>query len=454
MIAPDKTLELKVLSYLLKSGNLTVNLSKVEAKDFYFPETALLLNFAKYHFKKYTTALPFEVLKRYLDKYDRADLAVKTECLLAYQQAYQLDVDEKDYLYCIDEMKEITLHKDMTKTLESAANLLVDGDATQAFKKLQEDMAGLKRSATGVEIRKRAVWEATEERKQAYIDMRDHPERFQGVPFGLKRLDELTNGMQQGEMGIVFARTGAGKTRFLFTYAYNAVQAGYDVMYFSLEMSLEQLERVYDSRAGMIPYSDIKMSKLGAPGEAEYFQLLDKIKDKRDKLYIVDIPRGCTVNAIEAEIDEYEKIYHKRPDLVIVDYLSLMQSTRKYSNTPEKMGMLTQELRELGRAKRFATFSATQANRDILEATSPGTEHVAWSDSVAPHCDLVLNIPKQSEEEKMQNLLKLIVVKYRDGANVEIETYVDWTRNYISNFEAQVVEVPKTEGPTVPTMEI
>jgi len=225
-------------------------------------------------------------------------------------------------------------------------------------------------------------------------------------------------------------------------------------MYFSLEMSLEQLERVYDSRAGMIPYSDIKMSKLGAPGEAEYFQLLDKIKDKRDKLYIVDIPRGCTVNAIEAEIDEYEKIYHKRPDLVIVDYLSLMQSTRKYSNTPEKMGMLTQELRELGRAKRFATFSATQANRDILEATSPGTEHVAWSDSVAPHCDLVLNIPKQSEEEKMQNLLKLIVVKYRDGANVEIETYVDWTRNYISNFEAQVVEVPKTEGPTVPTMEI
>jgi replicative DNA helicase len=438
-IKPNKEIETKVLALILRSGELGKYLEELDSRYFTFPETKLLFRFIKYHYQKYRVPLKEDLLKQYLDKYPTASVEEKTDCFLLMVKLSTMEVEEKDLKFLLDELREVNTYKETTKLLDEATTDLLEGHIQQALTKMEVGLLKIRKSEL-TEIRRREVWESAEQRKLRYLDIKEHPEKYKGVLFGLKKLDELTNGIQPGEFGVVFARTGAGKSRFLFTLSYNAVQAGKTVLYISLEMSLEQLERIYDSRQGMLGYDQIKKGALDYEEEVRYFRQLDELKKNKDHFYIVDVPRGCTALAIESEIDNYERIYQRKPDLVIVDYLALMKPIGEYFNASDKYGNITRELRELIRAKKMAGFSAVQSTRTSLEATKIGTEHIAWSDAVGQHCDMVLHIHLQSDEEKAQNILKGTLVKYRDGANIDMDWYVDWAKNYISDFESQPVE--------------
>jgi len=82
-----------------------------------------------------------------------------------------------------------------------------------------------------------------------------------GIPTGFSIFDRYTGGLNKKELYLFFGRSGIGKTRVLFNFAYNLCKRKLWGIYFSLEMYKEQMDRIFDSRHGSIPSDDIKYGR-------------------------------------------------------------------------------------------------------------------------------------------------------------------------------------------------
>jgi len=440
-------IEAKILSILLKEPlRVDEALKKIQSHFFYRKEHSNVYQTIKKVYEKFHIALDRETLESYLDKslrklfgegkiqenqiQERKELYLKLYDRLVYDNP-----DSTNYSFLLDELKDLHIKRSVYGVSKKILEDLKGGkEGLDITKKIENQLSKIRVDAQDIQVIKRFMHERVDERWNSYTDRRDHPEKYVGMLFGLQGLDEITNGMQKTELGMVFARTGRGKSRFLFNFAYNASKAKHHVVYFSLEMYIQQIERMYDSRDARISYTRCKMGRLTQQEEESYKFVLSQQKKRQDYFYTIDIPRGCTMPMVESEVNNYEQKFGHGVDLIIIDYLLLMRQTGSYNSTSERLGSLAREMKELARLKQNVIFTANQANRGAVDTdtVSIGTEHISMSDHIAPQCDLVLYL-EQSPEDKLKNLLQNHVVKYRDGGNRKLTHYVAWDQNFIGD---------------------
>lgn len=244
-----------------------------------------------------------------------------------------------------------------------------------------------------------------------------------GVPTGFKDVDDLFHGFRGGDLIILAARPGVGKTSFALNLAVNAAKRGTAVTFFSLEMSAGQLvQRILCAEAR------VSLSKIraGYISEGDWGAIADAMNSLSQlELYIDDSPGLSILEARAKARRELRKASGK--GLIVVDYLQLMQppQTRRDGNRAVEVGEISRGLKVLAKEMDMPVLALSQLSRavEMRGKKRPMLSDLRESGSIEQDADIVLFLYRDayyanesaSPEDVDKNSAEVIVAKNRHG---------------------------------------
>ena len=264
-----------------------------------------------------------------------------------------------------------------------------------------------------------------------------------GVATGYPILDEITSGLQKGEMIIIAARPSMGKTSLALNIAENIVMRDTPVALFSLEMSRQQLvQRLLSSRASVSGH-DIRRNMLSDKDMEGIIQATDDLMGK--PLFIDDTP-GLTITQLRAKARRLKQ--SENIGVVLVDYLQLMTSGKRAESRQQEVSEISRGVKALARELDVPVICLSQLNRasEQREGHRPRMSDLRESGSIEQDADVVAMLHRESyyhqndpawleENEDKQSLAELIITKQRNGPTATIKLswdsrctrFYDWT---------------------------
>src|SRR5690606_3345711 len=182
-----------------------------------------------------------------------------------------------------------------------------------------------------------------------------------GVPTGFSDLDKLTGGLQRSDLIILAARPSLGKTSFQLGIAHNAgVKHGKTVAIFSLEMSAEQLvQRLLSMETGV----DSHRLRLGYIDDSEWDQISRAFGRLAEAQIFID--DTASISVMELRSKARRLLAEHGLDLVIVDYLQLMQGGRRSENRVQEISEISRSLKGLARELNVPVLALSQLSRAV-----------------------------------------------------------------------------------------
>jgi replicative DNA helicase len=231
-----------------------------------------------------------------------------------------------------------------------------------------------------------------------------------GIPFGFPTLDRWTGGIQSHEFVTVMAPSGVGKSTMLMKMAFNAWMAGKTPLVISLEMEKHAIARKFDAMFAGIDYNKIKHLELPEVQLRRWRQKLQEVEGRGCDIPIIDSIRECTPDHVFAETVRHS------PDIVFIDYLSLMRSSRPNSSSSSQwqtITEITQDMKQNARTLRVPMVAAAQTNREGFKR-GVDLENVGQSISIVWDSDIIVAL-WATDEMKEANRIDLNLLKNRDG---------------------------------------
>lgn len=182
------------------------------------------------------------------------------------------------------------------------------------------------------------------------------------IKFGYPTLDRVAGGMKKGDLVLIIGPTGGGKSTLLVNFACNIFRNGYKVLFVSLEIPLRRMRaRCHANLLGM-DYNQLVRYETGTKIYEQQVQQL--FSDIYGEITILDLPLSTTAAQLSNMITKEE------PDILIVDYIGLMHSSRGSKSTDwEEQMDIANELKMLARRHEIIVMTAAQFNRAGNERT-------------------------------------------------------------------------------------
>lgn len=247
-----------------------------------------------------------------------------------------------------------------------------------------------------------------------------------GVATGFKDADDLFHGFRGGDLIILAARPGVGKTSFALNMAVNAAKTGASVAFLSLEMSSSQLvQRILCSEA------HVNLAKLrsGKIDESDWGLIADA-SNTLSKLdfYIDDTP---SLSILELRAKARRELRGKEEGIIIVDYLQLMSppQSRKDGNRAVEVGEISRGLKVLAKEMNMPVVALSQLSRavEMRGKKRPMLSDLRESGSIEQDADIVMFIDRSMDEIEADSddrpdmgTAELIVAKHRNGPTRDI----------------------------------
>ena len=238
-----------------------------------------------------------------------------------------------------------------------------------------------------------------------------------GLPTGYRDLDKIVGGLQKTDLILLGARPRMGKTSLATCITRNAAQAGRRVLFFSLEMSNDQITRRLVSLESDIPISTLKEGKLS---EAEWPKFM-KATDKIDGLPIwVDDTPGITPAHVRATALRTEAIAKAPLDLIVVDYLQLMRPGGKRRGLYEDVTEIGQSLKAIAKDLNVPMLALSQLNRACEQRSDkrPLLHDLRESGDLEQTANVVMFLYRDEiyDPNASPGLAEVAVAKNRDGS--------------------------------------
>ncbi len=260
-----------------------------------------------------------------------------------------------------------------------------------------------------------------------------------GVPSGFRDLDKLTGGFQPGDLVILAGRPGMGKTAFCLNIACNAAMKGHPVGFFSLEMSAEQLVTRLISSIGGFDNHAIRTGRLKPTDWPRLTDALGKLT--RLPVYIDD-SSGITV--LELRSKARRMVQNHKVELIIVDYLQLMNSHGRMENRQQEISQISRALKALAKDLSITVVALSQLSRAVESRGGdrrPMLSDLRESGAIEQDADLVAFIYRQEYYEpdtpEYANLAELIVGKQRNGPLGTVNLHFDKHFTRFSNLSRE-----------------
>jgi replicative DNA helicase len=247
-------------------------------------------------------------------------------------------------------------------------------------------------------------------------ELSEKRERVTGIPTGFVELDEMTSGLQPTDLIIVAARPAMGKTSLCMNIAQHAgLKAGKSVGVFSLEMSKEQLVlRMLCGEARV----DMHKLRSGFLSEKDWAKLVQGVADlSQAKIFIDDTP-AITVMEMRAKTRRLK--LELGLDLLIVDYLQLMQGRGRFENRTQEISTISRSLKALAKELHVPIVALSQLSRapEARGDHRPQLSDLRESGALEQDADIVLFIYREEEYNKTpdnRGVAELIIGKQRNG---------------------------------------
>lgn len=251
---------------------------------------------------------------------------------------------------------------------------------------------------------------------RTYINLQNiarDPESAAGTPTYYKSLDNLLVGMGKGDLILIGARPGMGKTSFAMNIATNvAKNTKKTVCIFSLEMTCEQLVARLLSSEAMI---DSKKIRSGELTPEDWALISQKAAELSDTKILIDDTNGLTVTSMKAKLRKVKDL-----GLVVIDYLQLMQGERHTDNRVLEVGDISRGLKILAKDLGVPVICCAQLSRANEQRTDkrPMLSDLRDSGAIEQDADVVMFLYR--EEYYSQNPTGIseaecIVAKNRHG---------------------------------------
>lgn len=237
-----------------------------------------------------------------------------------------------------------------------------------------------------------------------------------GLATGFRDLDELTGGLQKGDLFIIAGRPAMGKTAFVLNLAVNAARhSGASVAVYSLEMGKEQLMMRMMTSEARIDATRIRRGELSDTDWPQLTKAADILSQQ--KIFIDDQPAQTTFE-IRAKARRLAKEHGL--DLIIVDYLQLVRGVSGTYSREQEISEISRSLKALAKELRVPVLALSQLNRSVetRDDKRPRMSDLRESGAIEQDADIISFVYRDvvyNPETPEPNVAEIIIGKHRSG---------------------------------------
>ncbi len=324
--------------------------------------------------------------------------------------------------YYIDIVKDKATRR---KLIDTATDIITnayeeDEDLTKLLDQSEQKLSIVARARKTSEFKPIAV--ALREAHENLERLSKNKTAVTGVPSGFPDLDRATSGFHEGELIILAARPGMGKTAFALNIATNAaMKMDKNVAIFNLEMSAEQLVNRMISAVGQIEGEKLKTGMLNDNDWKRYTEAMSELADTN--IYIED-DAGVTAPEIKAKCRRLASS-PKGLGLVVIDYLQLVTTGGRVESRQVEVSEISRAFKTMAMELKVPVIALAQLSRNAerRESNQPRLADLRESGSIEQDADLVLFLNRQDyfETKTADNKativpVDVIIAKHRRGS--------------------------------------
>lgn len=316
------------------------------------------------------------------------------------------------YRKWIHRQLQITLHRALAQSYGAVAD---EVDFANAIMESIQSIA-----VAEAQERTRSMRELAREAYKSFQVAAETPDGVTGLSTGLSALDRATTGLHDGDLTIVAARPGMGKSALATGIASHVASQGGGVLMFSLEMPREQVaQRILCSES----YVSLRAARAGELGDGDW----ERVTRAAERVHVwpfdVHDGGGTTLQMIKARSIRARGA-HERAErklrLLVVDYLQLM-GTAKADTRDQALGEVTRGLKELAKSLCVPIVCISQLNREVDKRPNkrPMLADLRESGNIEQDADNILFVYRDEyynrDKSHEKGLAEIIIAKQRNG---------------------------------------
>ena len=285
-----------------------------------------------------------------------------------------------------------------------------------------------------------ALKDALPEAWERLEKLHEHKGMLRGLSTGFRDLDTILSGLQKADLVILAARPSMGKTTLALDIArLSATKDEKSVLVFSLEMSSQQLVDRMLSAESKVNAWNLRTGRLSS--DREFSQLRDSLdKLAKAKIFIDDQP-GNTIVRMKALARRLKA--EKGLDLVVVDYLQLMTTSKNYDSMVNQVTEISRSLKALAKELNVPVLALSQLSRAIeSRGGKPRLSDLRDSGSIEQDADVVIFIHREDkarDESEKTNIAELLIAKHRNGPTGQVELFFHEKTTTFLNLEKSTI---------------
>lgn len=244
-----------------------------------------------------------------------------------------------------------------------------------------------------------------------------------GLSTGFTRLDEMTAGLQKGDLIVIAGRPSMGKTTFALNIAENAAfgPKKAKVGVFSMEMSREQLAFRMVSSLGRVDQTHLR---IGNVGDEEWTRITMAIEMMKGSNIHIDDTGALTPTEVRARARRLKREHGL--DLIVLDYLQLMQVAGTKENRATEISEISRSLKALAKELAVPVIALSQLNRSVEQRTDkkPVMSDLRESGAIEQDADVIMMIYREEVYDKnttRKGIADIIIAKQRNGEIGELQ---------------------------------
>ena len=252
-------------------------------------------------------------------------------------------------------------------------------------------------------------------------------EGISGVPTGFTELDRITNGFQPGQMIIVAARPGVGKSTFALDICRSAaIHHNLTAAFMSLEMSRTEIVMKVLSAEASVPLGKIRGSGTGRMDESDWQRVIDKSAVLAEKNFFIDDSPNLTMMEIRSKARRLKQ--RNDLQLLCIDYIQLMSSGKKVESRQLEVSEFSRQIKLLAKELEIPVLALSQLSRNT-EARKDGVPQLSdlrESGSLEQDADMVIMLHRpemysQNPTDDERGLATFHIPKHRNGETGKID---------------------------------